>query len=137
MIASLLTGLRISADAPTAVFSKALSPVLPQGEIWTVHFVAGLSLMFSLTAYVIYIARSGLAERNALRRVTAVTLPGSSPAARKARWGAINVALHWFIYGLVILMTGTGIALYLGFGGWIVTVHAASALIRSPTSSST
>src|SRR5215211_3860989 len=53
MITSLVTGLRISADAPTAVVSKALSPVLPQGEIWSVHFVAGLSLMFSLTAYVI------------------------------------------------------------------------------------
>ncbi|WP_375460808.1 ethylbenzene dehydrogenase-related protein [uncultured Enterovirga sp.] len=129
MVASLLTGLRISADAPNAIVSKALSPILPQGEIWTVHFVAGLSLMFGLTAYVIYIARSGLAERNAARRIKAVTLPGSSPAARKARWGAVNIALHWFMYGIVAVMTATGIALYLGFGGWIAAIHAACALI--------
>jgi hypothetical protein len=111
------------------VISKVLSPILPQGEIWTVHFVAGLSLMFSLTAYVVYIARSGLAERNAARRIKAVTLRGSSPAARKARWGAVNIALHWFMYGIVVVMTATGIALYLGFGGWVVSVHAACALI--------
>ena len=33
MLTSLLTGLRISADAREAVISKFLSPILPQGEI--------------------------------------------------------------------------------------------------------
>jgi cytochrome b subunit of formate dehydrogenase len=129
MIASLLTGLRISADAPGAIVSKALSPLLPQGEIWTIHMIAGLSLMFSLTAYVVYMARSGLGDRNAPRRIMAATLAGSSVAVRKARWSAINVALHWFMYGIVVLMTATGAGLYLGFGGWVVAVHAAAALI--------
>src|SRR4051794_30529106 len=50
VIASLLTGLRISADAPTAVVSKFLSPILPQGEVWTVHFVSSLGLFFAATA---------------------------------------------------------------------------------------
>ena len=35
MIASLITGLRISADAPVARTAKLLAPILPQGEIWT------------------------------------------------------------------------------------------------------
>ncbi|GJD50260.1 hypothetical protein OPKNFCMD_2997 [Methylobacterium crusticola] len=129
MVASLLTGLRISADAPSAVVSKFLAPVLPQGEIWTVHFVAGLTLFFALSAYVVYVARSGLAERNAPRRIAAATIPGSSRAARQARWSGVNVALHWLMYGIVLAMTGTGIALYLGYGGWFVAIHAALALV--------
>ncbi len=36
MVASLITGLRISADAPVARTAKFLEPLLPQGEIWTV-----------------------------------------------------------------------------------------------------
>lgn len=32
---SLATGLRLSADAETSIFAKALDPILPQGEIWT------------------------------------------------------------------------------------------------------
>jgi hypothetical protein len=43
MIASLVTGIRIAADAQVAPFSKWPAPTLPQGEAWTVHFVAGLT----------------------------------------------------------------------------------------------
>src|SRR6476469_8900757 len=60
MIASLITGLRISADAPVARTAKLLAPLLPQGEIWTVHFVAGLSLFFGITAYLVYLVRGRL-----------------------------------------------------------------------------
>lgn len=129
MVASLLTGLRISADARTAVFTKWISPILPQGEVWTVHFIAGIGLFFCLTAYVIYMAMGGLMERNALRKIRSVSLPGQSVAARKARWGAVNVFLHWFMYAVVLIMTATGVALYFGFGGWIVWLHATCALI--------
>lgn len=129
MVASLFTGLRISADARTAVFAKWIAPILPQGEVWTVHFLAGLALFFCLTAYVLYLVLGGLLDRNAPRRMRALALPGSTAAARKARWGGVNVLLHWFIYAVVLIMTGTGIALYLGFGGWVVWLHATCALI--------
>src|SRR5207237_4366763 len=45
-VVSLFTGIRIAADALYAPVSKWLSPVLPQGEIWTFHFYAGLTLFF-------------------------------------------------------------------------------------------
>jgi cytochrome b subunit of formate dehydrogenase len=128
MVASLFTGLRISADAREAVVSRFLAPILPQGEVWTVHFIAGLALFFSLTAYVVYLAAADLFGRNAPKRVASLTLPGSSKAVRRARWNALNIILHWVMYGAVIVMTATGIALYLGHGGWVVAVHAAAAI---------
>lgn len=125
MIASLLTGLRISADAPDAVISKALSPVLPQGEVWTVHFVSSVVLFFGATAYVAYLVLGGLTGRVALRKLRVLSISG---APRRALWGAVNVGMHWVLYGLVIALTVTGTALYLGYGGWFVAAHAACAL---------
>jgi hypothetical protein len=125
MTASLLTGLRISADAPDAVVSKFLSPVLPQGEVWTVHFIASFLLFLVATAYVGYLLLGGLTGRVAPGKLRVLTIPG---APRKAMWGAVNIAMHWLLYGLVLALTGTGIALYLGYGGWFVAIHAACAL---------
>ena len=59
-VISLFTGIRIAADALKAPVSKWLSPVLPQGEIWSWHFLAGLTLFFCGSAYVVYLMRSGL-----------------------------------------------------------------------------
>jgi Ethylbenzene dehydrogenase/Prokaryotic cytochrome b561 len=125
MITSLVTGLRISADAPKAVVSKALSPVLPQGEIWSVHFVASIVLFFGATAYVAYLVLGGLTGRVALRKLRVLSI---SRAPHRALWGAVNVGIHWLLYGLVLALTVTGIALYLGYGGWFVAIHAACAL---------
>src|SRR5262245_19355805 len=72
MIASLITGFRLAVDDPEVTFAKWFAPVLPQGEVWTVHFIAGLALFFSVTAYVVYLARTGLARRNMLRRINAL-----------------------------------------------------------------
>ncbi len=119
MIASLITGFRIAADDRNLAFARWLEPILPGGEIWTVHFIAGLALFFAMTAYVVYLARTGLARRNMLRRLNALLMP----AAGKLRWAAVNVLLHWALYLLVAVMTATGVALYVGFGGWVVTVH--------------
>jgi hypothetical protein len=125
MVASLLTGLRISADAPNAVISKLLSPILLQGEIWTVHFVSSLALVFTTTAYILYMARGGLKRRVSLKKLRVFTLP----TAPKVRWGAANVALYWAFYLVLLTLTATGLALYWGFGGWIVAVHAVCAFI--------
>src|SRR5580704_3858109 len=43
---SVFTGVRIAADDPDASVSKWLTPILPQGEVWTWHFFAGLTLFF-------------------------------------------------------------------------------------------
>ncbi len=125
MVVSLATGLRISADSLDAVVSKFLSPVLPQGEIWTWHFVSSLALFIGATAYVIYMVRARLGQRIAPAR--AGTLSMNAPA--KMRWKAVNVLLHWAIYAIIAVLTATGVALYLGYGGWVVTVHAALALV--------
>src|SRR4051794_26892352 len=65
---SLATGIRIAADALHAPFSKWMSAVLPQGEIWTWHFVAGMTLFFCGSAYAVYTWRAGLASRNDLNK---------------------------------------------------------------------
>lgn len=129
MVASLVTGLRIAADNPGARVAGFLAGILPQGEVWTVHMIAGLALFFSLTAYVVYLAAGRLGDRNAVRRIRALALSGSSAAVRKARWSGANVALHWLMYLVIIIMTATGVALYFGFGGWVVWLHSTCAVL--------
>src|SRR3954453_23219816 len=122
---SLFTGIRIAADALYAPVSKWLSPVLPQGEIWTWHFFAGLTLFFCSSAYLLYMWRSGLAQRNALKKTRVLTMQ----APGRLKWGAVNVALHWFVYALVVFLTCTGVMLYLGYGNWWVYVHSTAAFV--------
>ena len=122
-IISLFTGIRIAADALFAPVSQWLTPVLPQGEIWTWHFFAGLTLFFGSTAYVLYTLRSGLSHRNATIKTRVLVM--RAPAEMK--WGAVNVILHWLLYVLIIVMFVTGVMLYLGRGGWWVVVHSTAA----------
>jgi hypothetical protein len=122
---SLLTGLRIAADNVDAVVSKWLAPILPQGEIWTWHFIAGLALFFCASAYLLYMRRSGLFRRVALKKTRVFVLP----TANKLRFGALNVVLHWALYAIIIVMTTTGVMLYLGHGGWWVYVHSITAFV--------
>jgi len=122
-IVALGTGLRLASDQEFSVVWRAIAPVLPQGEIWSWHILAGLALTFASTSYIAYLHRSGLVRRIALRKLIALT----TPAPRRTKWGACNVLLHWFLYGLVIVQTITGVLLYLGYGGWNVTVHSVAA----------
>src|SRR5690606_38454511 len=50
-------------------------------------------------------------------------------APAEMKWAAVNVILHWFIYGLVAVMFATGLMLYLGYGGWWVYVHSTAAFV--------
>ena len=123
---TLLTGLRVAVFGHVVPsFARALSPALPQGEMWTWHFFAGLALFFCSSAYLIYMLRSGLSPRNALKKLRILFMP----TARKLRWQAINVGLHWVVYALIVVMTVTGVILYLGYGGWWVWIHSITALI--------
>src|SRR6267154_1545652 len=125
-VVSLFTGIRIATFGFVLPgFSQWLSPILPQGEMWTWHFVASLTLFFCSSAYLIYMMRSGLSPRNALKKIRVMLMP----TAAKMRWQAVNVSLHWFVYALITVMTVTGVILYLGYGGWWVWIHSISAFI--------
>jgi cytochrome b subunit of formate dehydrogenase len=122
---SVFTGIRIAADSLNAPVSRWLSPILPQGEIWSWHFLSGLVLFFCMSSYSIYLYRTGLTARNALQKIRILFLP----AARKMRMEALNVILHWFVYAVILVLTVTGVLLYLGFGGWLVWIHSTTAFI--------
>lgn len=99
--------------------------MLPNGEVWTIHLFAGLSLFAGSSAYVVYVTRAALARRNALSRIKPLTMP-RAPA--RNRWLAINVALHWLAFVAVCVLAATGIALYVGYGNWFVPLHRVFAL---------
>jgi cytochrome b subunit of formate dehydrogenase len=124
-IVSLFTGIRIAADALNAPVSHWLNPILPQGEIWTWHFLAGLTLFFCAAAYAIYTWRAALASRNALKKTRVMVMP----VAAKMRFGGLNVLLHWAAYLIIGIMTVSGIFLYLGWGGWLISVHSYTAFV--------
>src|SRR5262245_8504129 len=90
-LVSLVTGIRIAADALSAPFSKWLAPVLPQGEIFSWHILAGLAVFFCGSAYVVYVSRSRLTERVSLKKTRILAM--RAPA--RLKWGAVNVLLHW------------------------------------------
>ncbi len=126
LIVCLVTGLRVATFGYVAPrFAMSLSPILPQGELWTWHFFSGLGLFFCASAYLIYVYRGGLTPRNALKKLRIMLIP----AARRMRWDAVNIGLHWVAYVLILVMTATGILLYLGYGGWWVWIHSVTALV--------
>ena len=123
---SLFTGIRVATFGQVLPnLSQWLSPITPQGEIWTWHFFSGFALFFCASAYLVYLNRSGLTARNALAKMRVALMPVGS----KLRWQAINVGLHWFVYALIAVLMATGIFLYLGYGGWWVWVHSISAFV--------
>lgn len=124
-IVSLFTGIRIAADALVAPVSQWLTPILPQGDMWIWHFYSGLTLFFGASAYALYVLRSGLIQRNAVKKTRVLAMP----APRAMKWAAVNVILHWFVYGLVVFMFVTGTMLYLGHGGWWVYLHSTAAFV--------
>jgi cytochrome b subunit of formate dehydrogenase len=125
-VVSLFTGIRIATFGHVLPrFSQWLSPIMPQGEMWTWHFFAGLGLFFCASGYLLYIMRSGLSPRNALKKIRVMLMP----VAGKMRWQAVNISLHWFVYALITVMTVTGIILYLGYGGWWVWIHSIAAFV--------
>ena len=123
IIVSIVTGLRISADGQQAFWAKQLSAILPTGEVWTLHVLAGLTLSGIILAYWVYLKRAALADRNATARLALLT----PPTNRRLRLKAINIALHWFAYTAIAALTLTGIALYLGYASWFLTIHNALA----------
>jgi cytochrome b subunit of formate dehydrogenase len=124
VVVSLLTGLRIAADAHGAIIAPLFEFMLPNGEVWTFHVLAGLSLFSFALVYVVYLFRAALAKRNSLKRIKPLTM--KAPA--RYRWQAANVLLHWLAFTALVVLMGTGAALYVGYGGALVVVHRMCAL---------
>jgi len=125
IVTSLVTGLRLSADAEGSVFAKSLDWMLPQGEIWTWHFVSALVVIGAMVAYAAYLTMGRLRRRVSVRKTVVLTLPASP----KLRWGAVNVILYWILFVAIASLTATGVLLYIGFGGIVVDIHYISALV--------
>lgn len=120
----LVTGIAIAADHPDRQWLRAFEAVLPAGNVWIIHLWAGVVLISVATAYPVYIRATGAKRRIALDRMRVQALR----CAGKARRAALNVAIYWLAFVLLLLQLSTGILLYLGWGGQTVTMHYAGAL---------
>ncbi len=125
IVVNLVTGFAIAADAPHREWVRALRGLLPHGEIWRVHIVSALVLISVAVAYGVYLARTGLSGRVRLDkpRLYSLKLRG------RARWAAINILLYWVVFVLMLIQIGTGAVLYLGHGGFWVTLHFWAAVL--------
>ena len=107
---AIITGLRIGAETPDRTWINALDAVIPRTPVWTWHMKAGVALIAVAAAYAIYMPLAGLGRRVRFDRVRATGLIGG----RQARWGAINVALYWVFYALLLSQIVTGCLHYFG-----------------------
>lgn len=124
IVVSLATGLRLSSDAEYSVLAQSLEVILPQGEIWTWHFVSALVVLAGTVAYGLYLSMSRLKRRVSLKKTVVLTLPASP----RLRWSAVNVIFYWALFTAVAALTVTGVLLYLGHGGLVVDIHYIAAL---------
>ena len=116
LVVSVVTGLRIAADAPDADAIRAIAILLPSSNIWFLHILAGIGVMMVVAAYPIYMRSSGLMQRIRLGgdRLSKIV---------EAPWTAINIALYWVLFTLLAILVISGILLHRGFGGSIVEIH--------------
>ncbi len=124
IVASLVTGLRLSADAEGSWFAKLFEPILPQGEIWTWHYLSAVFVLALIFAYATYMSAARLKRRISSKKIVVLSLPASN----KLRIAAVNVIAYWILFAAVLVLSATGVLLYLGHGGLWVTVHYVSAL---------
>jgi hypothetical protein len=75
-------------------------------------------------AYVIYLRRARLTKHIALDkpRVAGLTATG------KPRWVAVHIVMTWMLFAALLMQMASGLLLYLGNGGMVVTVHYYGAL---------
>ncbi|WP_269584629.1 ethylbenzene dehydrogenase-related protein [Roseibium sp. Sym1] len=125
IVTSLVTGLRLSTDAEGAWFSKLFEPILPQGEIWTWHYLSAIFVLALIFSYAAYMSLARLKRRISSKKMVVLTLPAST----KLRLSAVNVIAYWILFASVLTLTATGVWLYLGHGGIWVTVHYTAALV--------
>ena len=113
------TGLKIEADGPDALTPALLAGLLPADRVWLMHIIGGVGVLALAFAYPFYMRRAGLGRRLALdgARLRALLSGGS------ARWGAINVLLYWVLFAALGAQLVTGISVFRGTPGAILTIH--------------
>ena len=110
LVASFVTGLRISADNPDEGWATLFTVLLPQGDVFRWHVYAGFGLGIVSIAYVIFLIAAGVRSRIALksRQVSAAAKGNKSMLLR-----TVNVALYWCGFALLLIAFGTGILHYM------------------------
>ncbi|HWR87419.1 MAG TPA: ethylbenzene dehydrogenase-related protein, partial [Acidiferrobacterales bacterium] len=125
LIVSLGSGLRVAADAVDARISKALSPLLMQGEVTYWHVLSASALCVLLLAYGVLLWRKNLSARLAL------DLRKLGSNNRTLRWTMVNRLLYWVAFGLLALAGVTGTLVYFAPGivpmNTLLTVHRGAA----------
>lgn len=110
LLVSLGTGLRIASDAIGSSVSKALSPILPQGNVTYWHVMSATLLCALLIAYAVFLWRARLVSR------ISANLRGLAAAERSTRWSAINRLIYWMAFVLLALAGVTGAWMYFAPG---------------------
>jgi hypothetical protein len=118
------TGFAIAGDAPARRWLSTLGTLLPQGDVWTLHILAGLVTAVTVVFHVVYLSRAGLGRRMRFDRVRLRAIARSGPA----RWHSANVALAWALLLALAVQIVTGGLLYIGYGAALVTAHFWSAV---------
>jgi cytochrome b subunit of formate dehydrogenase len=128
LIGSLITGMRISADAKDSVWAQALGAFQLQGDVLHWHIWPAFALALIIMAYIIYLVRAHLTARITLDR-SPVNNTGNNTS--KTRWRNLNVLLYWVAFSLILIATITGTLLYFSPSllphATVVTVHLAAA----------
>jgi hypothetical protein len=116
---SILTGLRFAVDLSESAWLRTIAPLLPVSIVWIVHLFAGVSVFAITVAYPLYLLTTGLTRRVTLdrARIASIVTPGP------ARWSAVNILLYWVLFACLAIQLATGMALFRGYGGWVVELH--------------
>ena len=109
LLASLGTGLRISADAEDSVWASMLNAVLLQGDVMRWHVWAAYALTLVAVGYVAFLVRARIQSRVAL---DSTLMRGLKAADRTVSWKSINVILYWLAFALLAIAAITGTVLY-------------------------
>lgn len=107
---SLLTGLRIAADAPGNTWARAVTFILPQGNVIVWHVWSALALSFIMVAYAVFLIKARLQKRI---KVDGATVQSLASPNKKRRWRALNLIIYWISFALLAGSTVTGLLLYL------------------------
>lgn len=99
------TGMRVAADSDEAI-GALLSTILPQGNVLAIHAVSALVLVAIAVTYIVFLARTKLFGRLALRGI-AYRL-----RHRKTRCYGVNRLLYWVSFSLLGGAFLTGSAMY-------------------------
>jgi len=117
---AVLSGLRIASESPDRSWINALDLILPRRLVWTTHMQAAVALIPIAIAYPIYVSLARLWGRVRFDRIRLSGLFGR----HQARWGAVNVALYWIFYLMLLSEIATGILVYFDYGNsTIITLH--------------